>query len=44
MLTCIFYIVNADFNNLCAEQKDLSYNTKYLLITCHVLGHSGLLR
>lgn len=33
MLMCIFYVVNRDFNNLCAEQKDLSYNVhaKYFL-------------
>lgn len=39
MLMGIFYIVNADFNSLFAEDKDLYYNIKYLLISCHVLGH-----
>lgn len=37
-------MINGDFNNLCAERKDLSYNVhvKYLLISCHVLCHSSL--
>lgn len=38
MLMCIFYVLIRDFNNVCAEQKDLSYNVhvKYLLISYHI--------